>query len=81
MFGALRGRHRGLGFDYEQLYFGAISTAGLTRPYTPTRPSTARAGRGRSVAPSRTGAFGENLTTEGLLEDAVYVGDEFRVGT
>jgi MOSC domain-containing protein YiiM len=27
------------------------------------------------------GAFGENFTTEGLLEDAVYVGDEFRVGT
>lgn len=26
-------------------------------------------------------AFGENLTTRGLLEDAVNVGDEFRVGT
>jgi MOSC domain-containing protein YiiM len=27
------------------------------------------------------GAFGENLTTEGLMEDAVHIGDEFRVGT
>lgn len=26
-------------------------------------------------------AFGENLTTHGLLEDTVNVGDEFRVGT
>src|SRR5262249_50124324 len=26
------------------------------------------------------GQFGENLTTEGLLEDAVHVGDVFRVG-
>ncbi len=27
------------------------------------------------------GNFGENLTTQGLLEDAVHIGDEFRVGT
>ena len=27
------------------------------------------------------GAFGENLTTEGLREDAVHVGDRFRVGS
>jgi len=27
------------------------------------------------------GAFGENLTTEGLLEDQVHIGDRFRVGT
>jgi MOSC domain-containing protein YiiM len=26
------------------------------------------------------GMFGENLTTEGLLEDAVYIGDRFRAG-
>jgi MOSC domain-containing protein YiiM len=26
------------------------------------------------------GMFGENFTTEGLLEDAVYIGDRFRVG-
>ncbi len=26
------------------------------------------------------GMFGENLTTEGLLEEAVYVGDKFRIG-
>jgi MOSC domain-containing protein YiiM len=32
----------------------------------------------RELAP---GIFGENLTTEGLLEDAVHIGDEFRVGT
>ena len=27
------------------------------------------------------GAFGENFTTEGLLEDEVWIGDRFRVGT
>jgi MOSC domain-containing protein YiiM len=27
------------------------------------------------------GAFGENLTTVGLLEDSVFIGDEFRMGT
>lgn len=27
------------------------------------------------------GAFGENLSTEGLLEDAVSIGDRFRVGS
>jgi MOSC domain-containing protein YiiM len=37
-----------------------------------------RAGLGREIAP---GGFGENLTTEGLTEDAVHIGDEFRVGT
>lgn len=26
------------------------------------------------------GMFGENLTTEGLSEDAVYIGDRFRIG-
>jgi MOSC domain-containing protein YiiM len=33
---------------------------------------------GRELTP---GNFGENLTTEGLLEDIVHIGDEFRVGT
>lgn len=27
------------------------------------------------------GAFGENFTTEGLLEDAVQIGDKFRIGS
>jgi MOSC domain-containing protein YiiM len=27
------------------------------------------------------GQFGENLTVEGMLDDAVYVGDQFRVGS
>ncbi len=27
------------------------------------------------------GMFGENLTTEGLLEDAVNIGDQFRIGS
>ncbi len=27
------------------------------------------------------GNFGENLTTRGLTEDAVYIGDQFRVGS
>jgi MOSC domain-containing protein YiiM len=27
------------------------------------------------------GSFGENLTTQGLIEDSVHIGDEFRVGT
>ncbi len=32
--------------------------------------------------PTRTwGAFGENLTTEGLLENSVFVGDRFRIGS
>ena len=26
------------------------------------------------------GTFGENFTTEGLLENAVYIGDRFRIG-
>ena len=33
---------------------------------------------GRRLTP---GAFGENLTTQGLVEDRVHIGDEFRVGT
>lgn len=33
---------------------------------------------GRKLTP---GAFGENLTTEGLLENEVHIGDEFRIGT
>src|SRR3954465_8752654 len=27
------------------------------------------------------GGFGENLTTEGLLEDNVHIGDRFRIGS
>ena len=27
------------------------------------------------------GAFGENLTMEGLVEDAVHIGDQFRIGS
>lgn len=27
------------------------------------------------------GSFGENLTTEGLLEDALHIGDKLRIGT
>jgi len=33
---------------------------------------------GRPLLPA---AFGENLTTEGLVEDRVYIGDIFRMGT
>ena len=33
---------------------------------------------GRNLSP---GGFGENLTTEGLVEDRVHIGDEFRVGS
>jgi len=33
---------------------------------------------GRELTP---GSFGENLTTEGLLEEEVHIGDEFRVGS
>ena len=38
----------------------------------------------RRELPNRTfswGQFGENLTTEGLVEDALYVGDHLRVGS
>ena len=27
------------------------------------------------------GAFGENFTTDGLLEDAIHIGDQLRIGT
>src|SRR2546430_1780945 len=27
------------------------------------------------------GSFGENLTTEGLMEDSVHIGDRFRIGS
>jgi MOSC domain-containing protein YiiM len=37
-----------------------------------------RAKLGRDLVP---GHFGENLTTEGLLENQVHIGDEFRIGT
>ncbi len=33
---------------------------------------------GRDLRP---GAFGENLTTEGLTEGSIHIGDEFRVGS
>ncbi len=41
-------------------------------------PAWARA-LGRETLPM--GFFGENLTTEGLLEETVRIGDRFRVGT
>ncbi len=44
-------------------------------------PSTTPTGKASWVATSAPGAFGENLTTEGLIEDQVHIGDEFRVGT
>jgi MOSC domain-containing protein YiiM len=37
-----------------------------------------QANLGRQLLP---GAFGENLTTEGLIENQVHIGDEFRIGT
>ncbi len=42
--------------------------------------------RWREAAPDHArlhapGAFGENFTTQGLLEDAVCIGDRFRIGT
>jgi MOSC domain-containing protein YiiM len=33
---------------------------------------------GRELTPA---SFGENLTTEGLIERSVHIGDEFRIGT
>jgi MOSC domain-containing protein YiiM len=37
---------------------------------------------GRLPDPARTwGAFGENFTTEGLLEMAVSIGDQYRIGS
>jgi MOSC domain-containing protein YiiM len=32
-------------------------------------------------APLPWGSFGENLTTKGLLEDAVHIGDRYRIGS
>ena len=67
-----------------------------TRQFTPTHSSTIAAGRRLSITTHTSGnsgwqaklgcelfpgAFGENLTTEGLVEDQVHIGDEFRIGT
>ena len=42
------------------------TTAGSTRPSTPTRARTSTSGRPSSGLPIRDGQFGENLTTEGI---------------
>ena len=58
------------------------STAARTRRSTPIRRSSTSSGRasGRSST-FGPGTFGENLTTQGLLDSEVSVGDRFRVGT
>ena len=43
--------------------------AGMEMPFGPPGP------------PGPPGIFGENFTTEGLLEEAVNIGDRFRIGT
>jgi MOSC domain-containing protein YiiM len=47
-----------------------------TRRYMPS--STTSTG---SVKALPWGMFGENFTTEGLIEDAVNIGDSFHVGS
>ena len=57
-------------------------TAAPAKPSTSTRPSTTRSG-GRSCpdADLPWGAFGENLTTAGLSEEDVHIGDRFGIGS
>jgi MOSC domain-containing protein YiiM len=59
------------------------STAAPRRRSTPTRSSTTPSGASSSRRSRLSGAFGENLTVEGLPleEEEVAVGDHFRVGT
>ena len=45
------------------------------------RARTRRSGRASSAASSRPGAFGENLTTEGLDVSGAVVGERWRIGT
>ncbi len=47
----------------------------------PILSNTTRTGESRLGQDLSPGAFGENLTTQGLVEDEVHIGDEFRVGT
>jgi MOSC domain-containing protein YiiM len=55
-----------LGLPREAIWRGKRSRSGSTRSRSP------------DFGP---GTFGENLTTEGLLDGDVSVGDRFRVGT
>ena len=52
---------------------------GPTRPYTPMRGRISTSGR-PSLAPLPNGAFGENLTTEGIDGNAALIGERWRVG-
>ena len=58
----------------------SASTAGPTRPSTPTRRRTRRGGRRSSGRPLGPGAFGENLTVAGLDVTGAVIGERWRVG-
>ena len=57
------------------------STAVWTKRSTPTHPSSTNSGRVSDQAPARPGYVRRDLTTEGLLDESVSVGDRYRVGT
>jgi MOSC domain-containing protein YiiM len=57
------------------------STGVETRPCTHTRRSSTSSGRASGQSSTSARAHSANLTTEGLLDGDVSVGDRFRVGT
>src|SRR6266436_5029319 len=56
-------------------------TVARTKPSTAIPPSTTRLEHRAPQSGPYLGAFGENFTTEGLLETAVSVGDRYRLGS
>ena len=57
-------------------------TVGWIKRFTCIQPSIMSTGRKSILACNyRGGCLGENLTTEGMLEDEVSIGDQFRVGS
>ena len=57
------------------------STAGRTRPCTPTTSRATHTGATRSARDLPHGQFGENLTVEGMPETEVRLDDVYRAGT
>lgn len=76
--GPVRIRRMGLEGDVQvdRRYHGGTNKAVYS--YAADHNDHWQADLGREIEP---GTFGENLTTEGLLEDRVRVGDQFRFGS
>lgn len=58
-----------------------MSTVGKTKPSTVIRSNTTPTGSALSGRELSTAIFGENLTTNGSLEDSVHIGDRMSVGS